>query len=122
MLFRQRKPLFSVVSLSFAFVSSILLCSGAESRPSTRSVSGTVIDQNGNPVNGAIVLIENTALLRIRSYITQHDGKYHFSGLFWDVDYRLKAKYHAANGRTKTLSEFDSHDARVINLKVRAPE
>jgi len=99
-----------------------LLCSGAESRPSTRSVSGTVIDQNGNPVKGAVVLIENTALLRIRSYITQSDGKYHFSGLYWDVDYRLKAKYDGAKGPTKTLSQFDSREAKVINLRVRAPE
>jgi hypothetical protein len=111
-----------VISLSFFFLSAILQCFGANAQPPTRSVSGTVIDQNGNPVKGAIVLIENTALLRIRSYITQSDGKYHFSGLFWDVDYRLKAKYHGAHGRTKTLSEFDSHDAKVIDLEVRAPE
>ena len=111
-----------MISLLFAFLSSILLCFGADAPSPTRSVSGTVTDQNGNPVNGAIVLIENTVLLRIRSYITQRDGKYRFSGLFWNVDYRVKAKYHGANGRTKTLSEFDSHDAKVINLEVRAPE
>jgi len=35
---------------------------------------------------------ENTTLLRIRSSITQSDGMYHFSGLYWDVDYRVKAK------------------------------
>ena len=111
-----------MICLSLFFLSTFLPCFGAHSQPSTRSVSGTVTDQNGNPVKGAIVLIENTALLRVRSYITQDDGKYHFSGLFWDVDYRLKAKYHGANGRTKTLGEFDSHDAKVINLEVRAPE
>lgn len=111
-----------MISLSFIFLSTFLPGFGADAPPPTRSVSGTVTDQNGNPVKGAVVLIENTALLRIRSYITQSDGKYHFTGLFWDVDYRLKAKYHGANGRTKTLSEFDSHDAKVINLEVRAPE
>ena len=111
-----------MISLSFVFLSTVLPCFGANAQPSTRSVSGTVTDQNGNPVKGAVVLIENTALLRIRSYITQSDGKYHFSGLYWDVDYRLKAKYHGAKGRTKTLSQFDSHDAKVIDLKVRAPE
>ncbi len=111
-----------MISLSFAFLSSILLCLGADSRPLTRSVSGIVTDQNGNPVNGAIVLIENTALLRIRSYITQSDGMYHFSGLYWDVDYRLKAKYNGAKGPTRTLGQFDSHKAKVIDLKVRAPE
>jgi hypothetical protein len=111
-----------VISLSFVFLSAILPCFGVNAQPSTRSVSGTVTDQNGNPVKGAVVLIENTALLRIRSYITQTDGKYHFTGLYWDVDYRLKAKYDGVKGPTKTLSQFDSHDDKVINLKVRAPE
>jgi hypothetical protein len=95
---------------------------GANTQPATRIVSGTVTDQNGNPVKGAVVLIENTTLLPIRSYITQSDGKYHFSGLYWYVDYRLQAKYHGAILRTKTLSQFDSRDAKVINLKVQAPE
>lgn len=85
-------------------------------------VSGIVTDQNGNPVKGAVVLIENTALLRIRSYITQSDGMHHFAGLYWDVDYRLKAKYNGAKGPAKTLSQFDSREANVINLRVRAPE
>ena len=111
-----------MTSLSFVFLSVVLPCFGANGQPPARSVSGEVTDQNGNPVKGAIVLIENTALLRIRSYITQSDGKYHFSGLYWDVDYRLQAKYHGAIGRTKTLSQFDSRDAKVINLKVRAAE
>ena len=111
-----------MISLSFVCLSGFLPCFGAKARPLTRSVSGTVTDQNGNPVKGAIVLIENTALLRIRSYITQNDGEYHFSGLYWDVDYRLKAKCDGAKGPTKTLSQFDSRDSKVINLKVRGPE
>ena len=111
-----------MISLSFVFLSTFLPCFGAHMQPATRSVSGKVIDQNGNPVKGAVVLIENTALLRIRSYITQSDGKYHFSGLYWDFDYRLKAKYNGAEGPTKTLSEFDSREAEVINLTVRGPE
>ncbi|MGH9646644.1 MAG: carboxypeptidase-like regulatory domain-containing protein [Bryobacteraceae bacterium] len=112
----------AAISLSFICLSGLQPCFGAGSRPLTRSVSGIVTDQNGNPVKGAVVLIENTAVLRIRSYITQDDGKYHFAGLYRDVDYRLKAKYNGWAGQAKTLSEFDSHDARVINLKVRGPE
>jgi len=121
-LFPQRKLFSSVISLSFLFLSYFPTCFGANVQPSTRSVSGIVTDQNGNPVKGAVVLIENTALLRVRSYITQGDGKYHFFGLYWDVDYRLEAKYEGAKGPTKTLSQFDSREAKVINLRVRAPE
>lgn len=118
----QGKLFSSVIFLSFAFLGTSLPCFGANAQPQTRSVSGTVTDQHGDLVKGAVVLIENTALLSIRSYITQGDGKYHFSGLNWDVDYRLKAKYHGANGRPKTLGEFDSRHAELINLEVRTPE
>lgn len=111
-----------MTSLSLVFLSVVFPCFGANGQLPTRSLSSAVTDQNGNPVKGAIVLIENTALLRIRSYITQGDNKCHFSGLYWDVDYRLQAKYHGAKGPTRTLSQFDSREAKVINLRVRAPE
>ena len=87
---------------------------------STRDVSGTVTDQYGDPLRGAVVQIENSLLLGVRSYITQGDGKYHFSRLSFDVDYRLKAFYRGSEGPAKTLSEFDSSDAKIINLEVRA--
>ena len=80
------------------------------------------MDQCGNPVRGAVVQIENETLLGVRSYITQADGKYHFFGLYWDIDYRLKAMYHGAEESTKTLSRFDSRNSTVINLKVRLPQ
>ena len=111
-----------MLSLTLAFLSITSRCLDANAQSPTRGVYGTVTDQDGNPVKGAVALIENTALLRIRSYITQSDGMYHFSGLYWDVDYRLKAKYNGAKGPTRTLSHFDSREAKVINLKVRAPE
>ncbi len=48
----------------------------------------------------------------------QGDGEY-FSRLSFDVDYRLKASYRGADGPAKTLSEFDSSDAKVISRFVR---
>lgn len=96
----------------------LLLCLAAAAQPSTRTVSGTVVDRNGKPVAGAVVQLENSALLRVRSYITQSDGMYHFVELYRGADYRLKAIYHGAEGPGKTLSKFDSHDSKVINLEV----
>ena len=102
----------------FFLASPLLLCASAFGQPSTRSVSGVVTDPDGNPVKGAVVQIENSMLLNVRSYITQDDGRYHFSGLHWEVDYRLKAEYHGAEGSAKRLSEFDPKAAKVINLEV----
>jgi hypothetical protein len=100
----------------------LLLGMTAGAGPSIRRVSGTVTDQCGLPLKGAVVQIENTTLLGIRSYITQNGGKYHFSGLSSDADYRLEAKYQNAEGSPKTLSQFDSSDTKVINLRVRVRE
>lgn len=99
----------------------LLMSISAAAQPSTRIVSGTVTDQYGNPLSGAVVQIENSVLLRVRSYITHGDGKYHFSRLYWDDDYRLKATYDGLKGPVKTLSQFDSADTKVIHLEVRIP-
>ena len=86
-----------------------LLCAAALAMAArvTRSVEGVVSDQDGNPINGAVVQIENTRTLWIRSYISQKDGAYHFHGLDQNVDYELRAAYHGVSSRAKKLSMFD---------------
>jgi carboxypeptidase family protein len=105
------------------YVGSLLLLSmTATAGPLIRRVSGTVTDQCGLPLKGAVVQIENTTLLGIRSYITPSGGTYHFSGLSLGADYRLNAIYQGAEGSPKTLSQFDSSDAKILNLEVRVRE
>jgi hypothetical protein len=86
----------------------------------TRSAQGLVTDASDNPVAGAIVQLENTKTLQIRSFITQEDGVYHFYELSSDVDYKLRAedKKSGAASDTKTLSSFDSRKQAIINLKL----
>ena len=47
----------------------------------SRSVSGIVADNRGNPLPGAAVQIENSRTLEIASYLTRDDGKYYFHQL-----------------------------------------
>jgi hypothetical protein len=86
----------------------------------TRSVQGAVTNSGDSPAIGAIVQLENTKTLQIRSFITQEDGVYHFYELNTDVDYKLKAedKKSGAASDTKTLSSFDSRKQAIINLKL----
>jgi hypothetical protein len=52
----------------------LLLWVAVLSAQETRAVRGTVKDQEGHVLTGAVVQIQNMASFNIRSYITQEDG------------------------------------------------
>src|ERR1700726_5012358 len=70
---------------------------------SARSVQGIVTDASGHPVAKAVVQLKDTKTLQIRSFITEADGSYHFSGLSPNVEYELKAEHDGASSPKKTL-------------------
>lgn len=84
----------------------------------TRPVRGVVTDKRGNTLNGAVVLLENTQDLTIRSYITDKDGRYHFEGLNSDIDFTLKAHYKTWWSHTQTLSRFNESKSPEIRLVI----
>jgi Carboxypeptidase regulatory-like domain len=84
----------------------------------TRTAKGVVTDQNGKPIQGAIVQLENTRTLAIRSFITKKDGSYQFFQLDPNVDYRLSAAFRDASSGTKTLSTFDERSVAFIDLRI----
>jgi hypothetical protein len=86
--------------------------------PSTRTIEGTVLDEHGKPVPGAIVLIKDTKTLGVHSYIAQKDGKFHFYGLSTDVNYELRAEANGMTSKTKTVSVFNSHKVVKMELKL----
>ena len=88
----------------------------------TRSVQGAVTNPDDSLAVGAVVQLENTKTLQVRSFITKEDGLFHFYELGSDVDYKLKAedKKSGASSDTKTLSSFDSRKQAIINLKMSA--
>jgi hypothetical protein len=86
----------------------------------TRNLGGVVKDAAGQPAAKAVVQLENTKNLQIRSFITPEDGTFHFAGLSVDVEYRVKAERDGAASSWKTLSVFNSKKTPVINLKLKA--
>jgi len=83
-----------------------------------RSVQGSVVDPEDKPVAGAVVQLKDIRTLQVRSFITQADGSYHFSGLKVDNDYQLKADYNNMSSGSKTLSVFDTRKLAIVNLKL----
>src|SRR6266404_2076096 len=84
----------------------------------TRVVQGNVVDPDDKPVVGAVVLLKDMRTLQVRSFITQADGAYHFSGLKVDNDYELKADANGMTSGWKKLSVFDTRTVPVVNLKL----
>jgi len=85
---------------------------------SERVVTGTVDDADGKPIDGAVVKLKDLRTLQVRSFITQTNGAYHFSGLKVDNDYQMEANYNGMTSGWKTLSVFDSRKEPVVNLKM----
>jgi hypothetical protein len=86
--------------------------------PTVRNLQGQVNDPDEKPVAGAVVQLKDTRTLQIRSFITQADGSYRFSGLRADTDYEIKADYDGMSSDNKHLSNFDTRKIAIVNLKL----
>jgi hypothetical protein len=84
----------------------------------SRSVMGIVVGADDQPANGAVVQLKDMRTLQVRSFITQTDGQYHFSGLRGDIDYQLTVKSGEATAAPRTLSLFDNRKEAVMNFKL----
>lgn len=83
-----------------------------------RVVEGIVSDPDGKFIDGAVVTLKDMRTLQVRSFYTQKNGAYHFSGLKLDNDYEIEAKFNDMNSGWKRLSIFDTRKVPVINLKL----
>ena len=86
--------------------------------PQLRTVHGEVMDKSESPVVSAIVFLKNARTNAVRSYITDDQGNYRFSGLDPNVDYEIFAEKDANKSATRTVSSFDNKKDIVINLKI----
>ena len=106
----------------------LILCTGLLAQKPTkeerreeansRNVQGLITGADEKPIGGAVVQLKDMRSLQVRSFITQDDGTYHFSGLKGDVEYQLTAKAGDASAGPKTLSIFDSRKEAIMNLKL----
>ena len=79
-----------------------------------RTVHGTVMDHNDNPVVHGIVYLRNKKSNMVRTYITDSKGHYRFTGLDSNVDFEIHAEYKNMKSGNHTISSFD--DRRDIQL------
>jgi len=82
-----------------------------------RLLYGKVLDQQDNPVVGAIVYLTNTRTHAVKTYIVGQDGTYRFPGLT-TVDYEVYAQHNERKSDTKSVSQFDDRSQVYIDLKI----
>jgi len=83
-----------------------------------RTVKGKVIDKDENPVASGVVYLKNVKTRTVKTYISEDDGSYRFSGLDPNVDYEVHAEHGDRASSKRTVSSFDSRKEIVIHLKL----
>jgi hypothetical protein len=99
-------------------IASMFPLSARQKDSQVRTVHGGVLDKSDNIVNGGVVYLQNKKTQVIRTYISDEDGQYTFSGLDPNVDYDIHAEQNGLTSITKTISSFDSRKDIVLTLKL----
>ena len=88
-------------------------------RGEARTLVGHVLNDREQPLAKAIVYLKNTKNLAIKTYISEPDGTFRFSGLTPNIDYEVYAEHEGARSDSKTLSGFDSRKQVSVTLKIK---
>jgi hypothetical protein len=83
--------------------------------PTTRSVTGKVVDDTGQPLEGALVTLTDVKTHEKTTVITKKDGRYNFDDLSFTLDYELQARYKDGVSSTRKLSQYD-HAATAVRI------
>jgi hypothetical protein len=99
-------------------IASIFPIAARQKDSQVRTVHGGVLDKSDNIVNGGVVYLQNKKTQVIRTYISDEEGQYTFSGLDPNVDYDIHAELNGLTSITKTISSFDARKDIVLTLKL----
>jgi len=86
--------------------------------PQLRTVEGQVFRKDGSPIQGAVVYLQDTKSLAVRSYLSDDQGRFHFRQLSMNLDYDLWAELDGKRSRTKSISQFNSKPDLQFKLKL----
>jgi hypothetical protein len=118
---RVRKPALQLLFALFL----LILCSASlanaqekKGELQLRTVRGTVLDKDENPVASAVVYLKNVKSQAVKTYISDDTGRYRFSGLDPNVDYEIHAEHGDLMSSTRTISSFDSRRDMDVPLKL----
>jgi hypothetical protein len=86
--------------------------------PELRTVHGTVVDKQDSAIDSAVVYLKNLHTQDIKTYISDNQGEYRFSGLDLNIDYEIHAEHQGMTSATRSISSFDTRKDVSMTLKV----
>jgi hypothetical protein len=84
--------------------------------PTTRTVSGMVMDEAENPIKGATVELKDLQTQKVLDIYSQEDGQYQYSELRFDHDYTVQAAHNGLSSEVRQVSSIDTRWHMVLNL------
>jgi hypothetical protein len=112
----------AAISLAVLFALALAVPVAHAKKPETpqlRTLTGQVLDSADHPLADAIVYLENTKTLAVKTFITDATGNYRFHALAQNTDYQVYADYKGMKSDKKTLSGFDSRANVTIYLRIK---
>lgn len=89
--------------------------------PTTKTVSGVVMDKAENGIGGAEVTLKDLQTGKTVAIYAEPNGQYQFTDLDPHHDYEIQAKFKGAASGTRQVSSFDTRWKLVINLTIPPP-
>ncbi|MFZ0333457.1 MAG: carboxypeptidase-like regulatory domain-containing protein [Candidatus Acidiferrales bacterium] len=113
------------ITSSVALFLAVLVLSGVSvraqddrDRSQLRTVHGSVMDKDQNPIANGIVYLHNKKTNNIRTQISDSQGHYQFTGLDPNDDFEIHAEFKRRKSSKHTISSFDSRNDIEINLTI----
>jgi hypothetical protein len=87
--------------------------------PKLRTIEGLVCSKEGAPIQGAVVYLQDSKSLTVKSYLSDVQGRFHFRQLSMNADFDLWAELNGKRSKTKSISQFNSKPD--LNFKLKLP-
>jgi hypothetical protein len=92
-----------------------------EKQPVTRTVSGVVLDEAENGIEGATIELTDLQTGKVVAIYSQKGGQYLFSNLLPSHDYKIKATFKGSSSEVRQISSIDTRSRVVLNLTIPGP-
>ena len=107
-----------IVLILLAFAAGAVLAQKKGREPELRTVHGAVVDKQESPIESAVVYLKNVHTQDVKTYISDNQGEYRFSGLDPNIDYEIHAEREGLTSTTRSISSFDTRKDVSMTLKV----